>query len=213
MFNSIKTSSKYFCFFYFRQIFGWYNFFGYISTAMGALTAGYMIWLMTNIFQILTIDAYRNIILAYAFFGGIKTLLYLLLSNEVEVKNFDNNNNNKKTNWFDKNFGLHQSSSRRIIAKLSALFIIDSIAGGFILQTTIVYWFHIRFKLNIDKLGLIMMCANIISGLSAILSTKLVSKFGAIYTMVITHVRIYINIIKIEIVFFFLFRFHQIFFY
>ncbi len=82
----------------------------------------------------------------------------------------------------------HQSSSRVIVAKLSCLFLIDSIGGGFIIQTTIVYWFHKRFQLNLDQLGLIMMLTNIISGLSAILTTKLVARFGAISTMVITHV-------------------------
>lgn len=157
---------------------------------MGALTAGYMIWLMTNTFEVSSINAYRSIIVIYAIFGVLKVFLYSSLSKEVEVKDF---HSNKKSNWFNKNFGLHQSSSRRTVAKLSALFIIDSIAGGFILQTTIVYWFHIRFQLNTDKLGLMMMSANIISGISAVLSTILVAKFGAINTMVITHVSFSIN--------------------
>src|SRR5579871_4906772 len=89
-----------------RRIFGWYNFWGYISTAMGALTAGYFILLMTNMFEVSTINAYRSIIVGYAIFGVIKGLLYSSLSNEVEVKVLEN----KKLNWFDKNFGLHQSS-------------------------------------------------------------------------------------------------------
>jgi hypothetical protein len=151
---------------------------------MGALTAGYVITLLTGTFQVTTIDAYRVVIIAYAFFGLTKALLYLCLSQDVEVKTLDH----KKFNWFNKNFGLHQPSSRRIIAKLSALFMIDSIAGGFIIQTTIVYWFHVRFEMNTDKLGLMMMFANIVSGLSAILATALVARVGAINTMVITHV-------------------------
>jgi hypothetical protein len=151
---------------------------------MGALTAGYMISLMRDIFQLSTINAHRSVFLTYAFFGLIKSLMYLSLSEQVEVKTFDN----KNSNWFNKRFGLHQSSSRVIVAKLSCLFLIDSIGGGFIIQTTIVYWFHKRFQLNLDQLGLIMMLTNIISGLSAILTTKLVARFGAISTMVITHV-------------------------
>ena len=151
---------------------------------MGALTAGYVITLLTGTFEVTTIDAYRVVIIAYAFFGLTKALLYLSLSKDVEVKSLDH----KKSNWLDRNFGLPQSSSRLIIAKLSALFMIDSIAGGFIIQTTIVYWFHMRFEMKTDKLGLMMMFANIISGLSAILATTLVGKVGAINTMVITHV-------------------------
>lgn len=151
---------------------------------MGALTAGFVITFLRGTFEVTTIDAYRVVIIAYAFFGLTKALLYLSLSKDVEVKSLDH----KKSNWLDRNFGLHQSSSRLIIAKLSALFMIDSIAGGFIIQTTIVYWFHMRFEMNTDKLGLMMMFANIISGLSAILATTLVGKVGAINTMVITHV-------------------------
>ncbi len=168
-----------------RRIFGWYNFCGYISVALGALTGGYLIWLLTIIYDVSPVNAYRSVIVIYAIFGAVKAFLYFSLSNEVEVKNLENN---KKSHWFDKNFGLHQSSSRRTVAKLSGLFVIDSIAGGFILQTTIVYWFHIHFQMNTDKLGLMMMLANIISGISAILSTILVGKIGAIKTMVITHV-------------------------
>lgn len=153
--------------------------------AMGALTAGYIVSLMTDGFEVSTINAYRSIIVAYAFFGVIKALLYLCLSKEVEVKNLEN----KKSYWFNKNFGLHQSSSRRTVAKLSILFMIDSIAGGFIIQTTIVYWFHIRYQLSTDKLGFMMMLANIISGISAILSSKFVAKYGAFNTMVFTHVK------------------------
>ncbi|CAF0928430.1 unnamed protein product [Didymodactylos carnosus] len=59
--------------------------------------------------------------------------------------------------------------------------------GGFIIQTIIVYWFHLYYQLNTDKLGLIMMLANIVSGLSAILSTRHVGKFGTINAMVFTH--------------------------
>jgi hypothetical protein len=174
---------------------------------MGAVTSGYIIWLMTDTFEVSSMNAYRSVIIIYAIFGAVKAFLYLSLSKEVEVENFENQ---KKSNWFNKSFGLHQSSSRRTVAKLSALFLIDSIAGGFILQTTIVYWFHIRFQMNTDKLGLMMMLANIISGISAILSTILVGKLGAIKTMVITHVSVFINTKKFTC---FIFRFHQIYFY
>ena len=151
---------------------------------MGALTSGYFIKLMIGTFEVSTFDAHRGVIIAYAFFGLTKALLYSSLSKDVEVRTADHS----KSNWFNKNFGLHQPSSRRIVAKLSALFMMDSIAGGFIIQTTIVYWFHVRFEMNTDKLGLMMMFANIISGLSAIVASKLVGQFGAINTMVITHV-------------------------
>ncbi|CAF0877554.1 unnamed protein product [Adineta steineri] len=167
------------------RIFGWYHFLGYVSIAIGALTAGYFLSLMTDIYQVSALNAHQTVFIVYAFFGLIKALMYFCLSDEVEVKSCENK---KQLHGFNKTFGLHHPSSRRIVAKLSALFIIDSIAGGFIIQTTIVYWFHIRFQLNTDELGLMMMLTNIISGISGILATTLVAKFGAINTMVITHI-------------------------
>ena len=114
---------------------------------MGALTAGYVISIMKDTFEVSTVNAYRSIIVAYAIFGLIKAGLYLSLSKDVEAKSSEQ----KKSNWFSKNFGLHQSSSRRTIAKLSALFMIDSVAGGFIIQTTIVYGFiHVSNWIQIN---------------------------------------------------------------
>jgi hypothetical protein len=40
--------------------------------------------------------------------------------------------------WFSK-FGLHRPESRRVVFKLSCLFILDAFAGGFVMQSIIVY--------------------------------------------------------------------------
>ncbi|CAF3334711.1 unnamed protein product [Rotaria socialis] len=186
-------------------IYSWYNFFGYLSTALGALSSGYMISKLIKDYNFDTVNAYRSIIIAYAIFGAIKTLIYLCLSRQVEtaalfdselIEHATDSTSRRKTtiqtthilHWFKNKFGLRRSTSRRTVAKLCALFVIDAIGGGFVMQSMIIYWFHERFQMNIEMLGLMMMFANLISGVSAIFVTPLVGRIGAINTMVITHI-------------------------
>ncbi len=72
--------------------------------------------------------------------------------------------------------------------KLSALFALDAFAGGFIIQSMVAYWFHVKFGLDAGLLGSIFFGANILAGLSALLAARLASRIGLINTMVFTHI-------------------------
>jgi hypothetical protein len=56
-----------------------------------------------------------------------------------------------------------------------------------VMQTFLSYWFEKRWALDISKLGGMLMITNIISGVSGVVAAKLVSKIGAVQTMVLTH--------------------------
>src|SRR5262249_40267428 len=56
-------------------------------------------------------------------------------------------------------FGLHRSLG--IVLKLSGLFALDAFAGGFVLQSVMAYWFHIRFQADPATLGGIFFGANL----------------------------------------------------
>ena len=71
--------------------------------------------------------------------------------------------------------------------KLSALFALDSFGGGFVVQSFAAYWFHLRFGIDAGTLGSIFFWANIFAGISALLASRLASRFGLINTMVVTH--------------------------
>jgi predicted MFS family arabinose efflux permease len=81
--------------------------------------------------------------------------------------------------------GLHRS--RRAVAKLSGLFAIDSFAGGFVLQSILAYWFHVRFGLDIGALGGIFFATNLVAGLSMLVAARVAARIGLINTMVVTH--------------------------
>jgi MFS family permease len=74
-----------------------------------------------------------------------------------------------------------------VVAKLASLFALDSFAGGFVVQSFAAYWFYLRFGADPGTLGVIFFWANIFAGISALLASRLASRFGLINTMVVTH--------------------------
>jgi len=82
--------------------------------------------------------------------------------------------------------GLHRS--RRVVGGLAALFALDAFAGGFVLQSLVAYWFHLRFGVEPALLGGIFCAANLLAGCSALLAARLAARFGLLNTMVFTHI-------------------------
>ena len=78
--------------------------------------------------------------------------------------------------------------SRSVVMKLSALFALDAFAGGFVVQSLIAYWFHIKFGIDVGILGGIFFGANILAGISALLAARIAARIGMIRTMVFTHI-------------------------
>ena len=82
--------------------------------------------------------------------------------------------------------GLHRS--RKVVLGLSALFSLDAFAGGFVVQSLMAYWFHVRYGAGEAVLGAIFCGANILAGISALTASRLAARFGLLNTMVFTHV-------------------------
>src|SRR5213075_1336944 len=69
-----------------------------------------------------------------------------------------------------------------------SLFALDSFGGGFVVQSFAAYWFYLRFGVNPATLGAIFFGANLFAGISALLASRLASRFGLVKTMVFTHI-------------------------
>jgi predicted MFS family arabinose efflux permease len=82
-------------------------------------------------------------------------------------------------------FGLHRS--RRVVFRLSALFSLDAFAGGFIPQSLMAYWFHVRFGVEPAVLGVIFFGANLLAAVSSLSAARIAARIGLINTMVFTH--------------------------
>lgn len=65
--------------------------------------------------------------------------------------------------------------------------LIRSHSEGFVIQSIVAYWFHVRFGVEPALLGSIFFSANILAGLSALTAARMAARVGLINTMVFTH--------------------------
>jgi len=165
------------------HLFAWYNLVGSFATALGALGGGGLVQALQDS-GVSALGSYRTIVIGYAIIGVLLGVLFTRLSPEVEVR--AGGDSSHSTSDFKTRFGLHRS--RGVVLKLSALFSIDAFAGGFVLQSLLAYWFHVRFNVQPAILGSIFFGANILAGLSALTATWVASRIGLIRTMVFTHI-------------------------
>jgi MFS family permease len=165
------------------HIFAWYNLVGSFATALGALGGGALAQTLQDS-GVTPLGSYRMIVIGYAIIGFILGVLFTRLSPAVEIQ--AGSDSSRSTSAFKTRFGLHRS--RGVVLKLSALFSIDAFAGGFVLQSILAYWFHVRFNVQPAILGSIFFGANILAGLSALSAAWVASKIGLIRTMVFTHI-------------------------
>jgi MFS family permease len=77
--------------------------------------------------------------------------------------------------------------SRGIVWRLTALFSVDALAGGLVVQSLIALYFHLRFGVPLAKLSILFFGANLLSALSFLLAVPLSRRFGLLNTMVFTH--------------------------
>jgi MFS family permease len=159
------------------QMFAWYNLAGSFATATGALAGGWLAQGLQNN-QWTALESYRLVLIGYAIGGFLLLVLFLNLSQHVEVET--------AAHTTKRVLGLHRS--RDVVFKLSSLFAMDAFAGGLLVQSLMAYWFHARFGIEVGLLGSIFFGANVLAGISALLAVRLAKRFGLINTMVFTHI-------------------------
>ena len=151
------------------------------ATAFGALAGGVIVHAL-EVRQFATPDAYRAVVLLYAVCGGLLLLLFVTLSQRLEAARPSTPSGTSHPSPVP---GLTRSRGR--VARLSALFALDSFGGGFVVQSLAAYWFHLRFGLDPRSLGVIFLTANVLAAFSALTAGRLASRIGLINTMVATH--------------------------
>jgi len=163
------------------EVFAWYTLAGSVATALGALAAGFAVRLMRD--ATATVTSYRAVVVLYAALGLVLAALFSRLSRTAEAATFGEKKAFQAT--FAGLSGLDRS--RAVVLRLSALFALDSFGGGFVIQSFAAYWFYLRFGVDPGTLGVIFFWANIFAGMSALLASRLASRFGLINTIVGTH--------------------------
>ena len=158
-------------------LFAWFNLVGSFATAGGALAGGALAGgLIAAGFA--AADGYRLVIVAYAFVGLALGGLFSLVSPGVEVPRAPDVSISRR-------LGLHRS--QRTVAHLSILFGLDAFGGGFVVQSLVAYWFHLRFGADPALIGAVLFAANLLAGISALVAGRIAARIGLIETMVVTH--------------------------
>jgi MFS family permease len=164
------------------RVFAWYNLVGSFATALGALVGGGLAQALQG-WGVSALASYRLVVIGYAAIGLVLAVLFRRVSAGAEVTVRSGTAPAGEAGRVV--FGLHRS--RKIVFKLAALFSVDAFAGGFVIQSLVAYWFHVRYGLEPGVLGSIFFGANILAGVSALSAAWVANRIGLINTMVFTH--------------------------
>jgi len=155
-------------------LFSIYDMLGNFAGAAGALFAGTLgLWASLGFSGV---NAYKPLFFMYALIGLLNMVLFLGLSEKVELARVEGER---------KFLGIHRS--RGTVAKLAALFSMDSFAGGLVVQSLVAYWFYLRWGLSTETLAIVFFWVNVVSGLSFLGAAPLANRIGLLNTMVFTH--------------------------
>jgi MFS family permease len=155
-------------------LFSLYNMLGNFAGAAGALFAG-TVGLFASL-GLSSADAFRPLFAVYAAIGLVNLFVFSSLSDKVELAKIEG------TREF---VGIHRS--RGTVAKLSLLFGLDAFAGGFVVQSLVAYWFHLRWGMSPETLGVVFFWVGVLSGLSLLVAGWMARRIGLLNTMVVTH--------------------------
>jgi MFS family permease len=155
--------------------FGWYNTLGSLAGSAGAL-CGAIPGLLDRWLGIGVATGMRGMFYGYAALAAVTLLLFVRLSAEVEAPGAGGQH------WAR---GLGRS--RRRVWGLAGLFGVDSLAGGFVVQSLIAYWFYLRWGAEPEVLGPVFLFAGLLQAGSFLAAAWVGERIGLINTMVFTH--------------------------
>ena len=155
-------------------LFSIYNMLANFAGALGSLSAASVTLFAAA--GLVGADVYRPLFLLYALVGLANLVLFITLSERVELAHVEG----------ERRFvGIHRS--RGMVTKLSALFGLDAFAGGFVVHSLVAYWFYLRWGFSPGTLATLFFWVGVVSGLSFLAAGWLARRFGLLNTMVFTH--------------------------
>jgi len=160
--------------------FAWYNLAGYVATAVGALSAGFLTQALISA-GVTALAAYKVIVVGYGVVGLVMAVVFWRVGAAVEAPEPP-----AADDGIARRLGL-SPRSRGIVGRLSALFSLDAFGGGFIPQSLMAYWFHVRYGVEPALLGGIFFGANLLAAVSSLSASRIAARFGLVNTMVFTH--------------------------
>lgn len=157
--------------------FSWYNLVLDTSGALGALAAGIPV-VEQRLWGTDLANSYKTLFVGYAALNLLAAFFYLFLTNEVEVAHTQSLGDQRKQ---------VSPEAKSMVVRLSALFAIDSLGGGFLLDALVSYWFFRRFGIAEGMLAVLFFAVHLLNALSHLGAAFLAQRIGLIKTMVFTH--------------------------
>ena len=145
-----------------------------IAVSAGSLFAGVIVLLQSR-FGLSVGASYMWMFGIYALLNLLTVALYSLLSDAAEVEN-----------PAEEAPPLSPETQRNVL-RLSLLFSVDSLGGGFVTQSLVSYWFFDRFGLRMDAIGTIFAASSLLAAVSFMLAARVSERIGLINTMVYSH--------------------------
>jgi len=146
-----------------------------VAVSAGALFAGGIVVLQTR-FGLSVGASYMWMFGVYALFNLFTVALYSQVSEAAEVENVE------------EEAPPLSPETRSYVLRLSLLFSVDSLGGGFITQSLVSYWFFDRFGLGMDAIGIIFAASSLLAAVSFLLAARVSERIGLINTMVFSHI-------------------------
>lgn len=155
----------------------WYNVLLDGGGSLGALGAA-LPALLQHHMSLTILTSYRVLFVGYSVLCVVVAAIYLCLTPAIEVKN-PGTIASVRTEITPK--------SKRIVAKITALFSLDAFAGGFLTDALLAYWFFRRFGITEQDLGIVFFVVHILNACSHLGAAWLAHHIGLVNTMVFTH--------------------------
>jgi MFS family permease len=154
--------------------FAWYSVLQDAGHALGALLAATPV-VLHRLLDVDELTSIRLIVASNAILLLASAVLYSRLSRAAEAPATDTR-------------VVVSSGTRRAVWTLSALFGIDSLAGGFLTASLLSYFFFERFGASEAAIGLLFFGARIANAASHLAAAWLARRIGLVNTMVFTHI-------------------------
>ena len=156
------------------QVIAWYTMLQDLGHALGAALAGLPTLLLATT-ALTGAVPHRAVLLGCAGLGLVSLVLYARLGSAVDSRGGPGP-------------AVVTAKSRAILAKISALFAIDSLAGGFLTTAMLAYFFFERFGVAEGSIGALFFGARLMNAVSHLGAAWLAKRIGLVNTMVFTHI-------------------------
>ena len=153
-------------------LFARYSIVGTVVAAFGSLTAS-MPDLLVGTTHVTLKGALQAMFSLYAAIGLMSALIYRMLPVGVGQVTYGK--------------AAPLKDARKAVYTLAALFSLDSLAGGLVVQSMIALWLFQKYQLSVIFTATLFFWTGLLSAVSYLVAVRIAGRFGLLNTMVFTH--------------------------